>query len=125
MYMSDKGQGRCIAVLSSISLALPVPAIPWRCRLFFQSQIQLCHAGAVQIWTVPTRLRPLAAGMGTVTSHLFGDVPTPPLVGWVQGKDLPWTCSYPLTCSPLRKGLSQPLTTPDLRQVHPWAQEAC
>jgi len=50
-----------------------------------------CIAGAVQIWTVPTRLRPLAAGMGTVTSHLFGDVPTPPLTGWVQGK---------LSCSP-------------------------
>ena len=97
-------------------LALPI---------FFNCHTQLCHAGAVQIWTVPTRLRPLAAGMGTVTSHLFGDVPTPPLVGWVQGEDLPWTCSYPLTCSLLRKGLSQPLATPDLRQVHPCTQKAC
>ena len=94
----------------------PRAASPWHCLCWLspgavgvsvKCQIQLCHAGAVQIWTVPTRLRPLAAGMGTVTSHLFGDVPTPPLVGWVQGEDLPWTCSSPLMCSLLRNG---PLT---------------
>ena len=55
-------------------LALPV---------FFRCHIQLCHAGAVQIWTVPTRLRPLAAGMGTVTSHLFGRCP--PHRPWLGG----------------------------------------
>ena len=58
-------------------------------------QLCVCSAGAVQIWTVPTRLRPLAAGMGTVTSHLFGDVPTPPLTGWVQGE-----CILQHTCLP-------------------------
>ncbi|CAL8464686.1 g4221 [Coccomyxa elongata] len=47
-------------------------------------------ASAVQIWTVPVRLRPLASGMGVVTQHLFGDVPTPPFTGWMQGRFNNW-----------------------------------
>ncbi|BDA49430.1 probable protein spinster homolog 1 [Coccomyxa sp. Obi] len=47
-------------------------------------------ASAVQIWTVPVRLRPLASGMGVVTQHLFGDVPTPPFTGWMQGRTNNW-----------------------------------
>ena len=41
--------------------------------------------GAVIVWTVPTRLRPLASGLGTVMPHLLGDVPILPIVGWLQG----------------------------------------
>ena len=46
-------------------------------------------AGAVIVWTVPLRLRPLASGLGTVVPHLLGDVPILPIVGWVQGACTP------------------------------------
>ena len=37
------------------------------------------------VWSVPTRLRPLASGVAAIVSHILGDVPTPPLVGLLQG----------------------------------------
>ena len=37
------------------------------------------------VWSVPTRLRPLASGIAAIASHILGDVPTPPLVGLLQG----------------------------------------
>lgn len=60
-------------------------SIPELCVIAQTFKRSVVFAGAVQIWTVPVRLRPLASGMGTVTQHLFGDVPTPPFVGWLQG----------------------------------------
>lgn len=49
----------------------------------------LCRAVTVTVWSVPTRLRPLASGMVQVTSHVLGDVPAPPLVGLLQGARSP------------------------------------
>ena len=46
---------------------------------------------AVVLWSVPPRLRPLACSMTTVTIHLLGDVPTPPLFGHVLERDGPPT----------------------------------
>lgn len=46
-------------------------------------------AGVVTMWGVPQRLRPLAASLGTITLHMLGDVPAPPLVGWLQGTPSP------------------------------------
>jgi uncharacterized membrane protein YgcG len=39
---------------------------------------------AIGMWSVPTALRPLAISMVTVSIHLLGDVPSPPLVGALQ-----------------------------------------
>eukprot|EP00891_Asterochloris_glomerata_P005956 jgi/Astpho2/5956/Aster-02438 len=41
-------------------------------------------SSAVNVWAVPQRLRPLASGMGTIASHLLGDVPSPPFTGWLH-----------------------------------------
>lgn len=40
--------------------------------------------GAIGMWAVPAALRPLAISMVTVSIHLLGDVPSPPLVGALQ-----------------------------------------
>eukprot|EP00879_Flechtneria_rotunda_P017725 GHRR01018581.1.p1 GENE.GHRR01018581.1~~GHRR01018581.1.p1 ORF type:complete len:498 (+),score=156.86 GHRR01018581.1:326-1819(+) len=40
--------------------------------------------GAIGMWSVPAALRPLAISMVTVSIHLLGDVPSPPLVGALQ-----------------------------------------
>ncbi|GIL75350.1 hypothetical protein Vretimale_8027 [Volvox reticuliferus] len=47
---------------------------------------------ATGMWCVPAELRPLGASLMTVSIHLLGDVPSPPLVGLLQtrlaaGKD--------------------------------------
>ncbi|EIE19048.1 MFS general substrate transporter [Coccomyxa subellipsoidea C-169] len=70
------------------------PSFPVLIGMFALGELALfagqAPCSAVQIWTVPVRLRPLASGMGTVTQHLFGDVPTPPFVGWMQGVFNDW-----------------------------------
>ncbi|KAL3134907.1 hypothetical protein ABBQ32_007873 [Trebouxia sp. C0010 RCD-2024] len=50
-------------------------------------------SGAVTVWSVPTRLRPLASGIAAIASHILGDVPTPPLVGLMQGYVQDWRVS--------------------------------
>ncbi|KAF6255645.1 major facilitator superfamily domain-containing protein [Scenedesmus sp. NREL 46B-D3] len=62
---------------------------------------------AIGMWSVPPSLRPLAISMVTVSIHLLGDVPSPPLVGAIQsaleaGKapheaDAQWRISMSLT----------------------------
>lgn len=37
------------------------------------------------MWAVPTALRPFAMSMSVVAIHVFGDVPSPPLLGALQG----------------------------------------
>eukprot|EP00198_Chlamydomonas_reinhardtii_P001936 XP_001691272.1 predicted protein [Chlamydomonas reinhardtii] len=39
---------------------------------------------AIGMWCVPPELRPLGASLMTVSIHLLGDVPSPPLVGLLQ-----------------------------------------
>ncbi len=41
---------------------------------------------AVQMWSVPQQLRALGASLMTVSIHLLGDVPSPPLLGLLQSK---------------------------------------
>ncbi|GFR52405.1 hypothetical protein Agub_g14975, partial [Astrephomene gubernaculifera] len=41
---------------------------------------------ALGMWCVPPALRPLGASLMTVSIHLLGDVPSPPLVGLLQGR---------------------------------------
>ncbi len=55
--------------------------------LFQKALTMMLHVlrpGAVQVWSVPMYLRPLAAGLGSSVAHLLGDVPSPPLVAWLQ-----------------------------------------
>ena len=36
------------------------------------------------LMSVPSQLRPLAFSVQTISIHLFGDVPSPPLAGWIH-----------------------------------------
>jgi hypothetical protein len=38
------------------------------------------------MWSVPPKLRPLAIALNTIVLHLLGDVPSPPLIGFIQTK---------------------------------------
>mmetsp|Transcript_6270 Transcript_6270/g.13766 ORF Transcript_6270/g.13766 Transcript_6270/m.13766 type:complete len:518 (+) Transcript_6270:206-1759(+) len=53
---------------------------------FGQLAIFLLQApvAAVGMWCVPSALRPLGISIMTVSIHLFGDVPSPPLLGLLQ-----------------------------------------
>ena len=50
----------------------------------------MAPSNAVAMWSVPQGLRPLAMSMSVVAMHVFGDVPTPPLIGILQGKVDNW-----------------------------------
>ncbi len=39
---------------------------------------------AIGMWCVPSALRPLGVALMTICIHLFGDVPSPPLLGLLQ-----------------------------------------
>jgi hypothetical protein len=41
-------------------------------------------SNAVNMWSVPVDMRPLAVSFSTIMSHLLGDVPSPPLLGRLQ-----------------------------------------
>lgn len=41
---------------------------------------------ALGMWLVPPLLRPLGISLMTITIHLLGDVPSPPLLGLLQSK---------------------------------------
>lgn len=45
-------------------------------------------SGAVLLWSVPPDLRPFALSMAEVMQHLAGDIPSPPLLGWLQASVL-------------------------------------
>jgi len=47
----------------------------------FASQAPVAALG---MWSVPAQLRPLGISLTTTAIHLLGDVPSPPLVGWLQ-----------------------------------------
>ena len=42
-------------------------------------------ADAVSMWAVPIPSRPAAQAMQVITMHALGDVPSPPIVGAIQG----------------------------------------
>jgi len=49
---------------------------------------------AIAMWSVPKRLRPFACSLTTLTVHLLGDVPSPPLMGWLQERVSDWRVSF-------------------------------
>ena len=48
---------------------------------------------AVLLWSVPPGVRPLAMSLSVVATHLLGDVPSPPLLGLLQGWLRNWRCA--------------------------------
>ena len=46
-------------------------------------------ADAVSMWSIPIPQRPAGQAMQIITMHLFGDVPTPPIIGAIQGASTP------------------------------------
>ena len=53
-------------------------------------------SNAVCMWGVPPALRPFAVSMSVVAIHVLGDVPSPPLLGALQG----WLQNWRLRCGP-------------------------
>eukprot|EP00887_Chlorella_sp_A99_P003212 scaffold9.g3212.t1 len=47
-------------------------------------------ANAVLLWSVAPELRPLALSFSEVSQHLLGDIPSPPLLGWLQSHTGDW-----------------------------------
>jgi hypothetical protein len=41
------------------------------------------------MWAVPIPQRPAGQAMQVITMHLFGDVPSPPITGAIQGTRKP------------------------------------
>lgn len=56
---------------------------------------------AVALWCVPKRLRPFSCSLTTVLIHLLGDVPSPPIMGAVQGHLRNWRLSFSLLTAAL------------------------
>ena len=76
------------------------------------------------MWSVPPGLRPFAMSMSVVTIHILGDVPSPPLLGALQGALGNWRLSMSLLCLLLlagaavfAAGTAAARTAPDYRQL--------
>lgn len=61
-------------------------------------------SNAVCMWGVPTGLRPFAMSMSVVAIHVLGDVPSPPLLGALQGRLQNWRLSMSLASALLLLG---------------------
>jgi hypothetical protein len=72
-------------VLAAFLLAQGFPAFM---GLFAAGELSLfllqAPVAAINMWAVPSGLRPLAISLNTVAIHLLGDVPSPPLLGWIE-----------------------------------------
>ena len=78
------------------------------CVLFALGQCAMfatmAPGNAVALWAVPSGLRPLAMSMSVVAMHIFGDVPTPPLLGLLESKVQNWRISMSVLASLLAFG---------------------
>ena len=59
---------------------------------------------AVLLWSVPPGVRPLAMSLSVVATHLLGDVPSPPLLGLLQGRLGNWRCA---AARPVQRGMNR------------------
>ena len=57
-------------------------------------------SNAIILWAVPPSLRPFAMSMLIVVTHVFGDVPSPTALGWLQDHLQNWRSACPLSLSP-------------------------
>ncbi|CAL8460810.1 g341 [Coccomyxa elongata] len=56
---------------------------------------------AVSMWSVPVPQRPFGQAFQVITMHLFGDVPSPPIIGAIQGRLLNWRTSMAIIVATL------------------------
>jgi MFS transporter, Spinster family, sphingosine-1-phosphate transporter len=67
---------------------LAAPTFAWFVATFAAAELAMFSSqapvGALGLWSVPPGLRPLGISLTTTAIHLLGDVPSPPLVGWLQ-----------------------------------------
>ena len=68
-----------------------------------------CLAAAVSMWAVPLAVRPASQAVQVITMHAFGDVPSPPIIGRIQGASSPpstccQACQYVIRVSQMVKG---------------------
>lgn len=61
-------------------------------------------SNALAMWSVPPGLRPLAMSMSVVAMHVVGDVPSPPLLGLLQGWLADWRLSMSILVAVLFAG---------------------
>lgn len=82
------GLGQLVGALLLLPAFLFAKTFPVFVVLFALGELGLftlqSPVAAIGMWSVPTALRPLAISMVTVSIHLLGDVPSPPLVGALQ-----------------------------------------
>lgn len=82
------GLGQLVGALLLLPAFLFAQTFPVFVVLFALGELGLfmlqSPVAAIGMWSVPTALRPLAISMVTVSIHLLGDVPSPPLVGALQ-----------------------------------------
>ena len=72
----------------SLSFFIPGLVLGELCLFMSQSP-----ASAVMLWAVPKRLRPFAMSLNTITIHVLGDVPSPPILGMLQTRLANWRYS--------------------------------
>ncbi|KAK9817907.1 hypothetical protein WJX72_004115 [[Myrmecia] bisecta] len=58
-------------------------------------------AYAISMWSIPPPQRPASQAIMIVTMHLFGDVPSPPVVGAIQGAAHNWRLSLSIITATL------------------------
>ena len=74
-----------VLVIAAFALA---PTFPAFCLVLAAGEVFMfssaAPSNAVIMWSVPAGLRPFATSISVVAMHLLGDVPSPPLLGWMQ-----------------------------------------
>jgi len=85
----------CLLLIPSFMLSRTlesfVPLLVIGELFLFMSQ---APASAVMLWSVPKRLRPFSMSLTTITIHVLGDVPSPPILGAIQGRLENWRLSF-------------------------------
>lgn len=76
------------AAASSFAMFVPYFAVGQLALFSIQAP-----SNAVALWSVPPLLRPFGMAILIICIHLGGDVPSPPALGWLQGKLDNWRLS--------------------------------
>ena len=85
---------------------------PFFALLFVAEMLLFAKEGPVNsaiLWSVGEDLKPHAMAMSMLTAHLFGDIPSPPILGWMLDATADFTKSY--MCAPGHKPDDKPLPT--------------
>ena len=89
----------CIIGITSASLLLSLSfalshTIGWFIPGFLLGELMMFQtsapATAVLMWSVPSSVRPIALAVSEIANHVLGDVPLPPLLGYMQERTGNW-----------------------------------